>query len=96
MPQQLLNCPDVVPVLEEVRCKRVTKGMTGRGLGDPGFESGFFDSPLDHGFVKVVPPFLSGASIDEMSGGGKDPLPCPLFPGVGVFPFKGIGQGDPT
>jgi len=46
VPQQFLHRPDVVAVLKQVRRKRVAKGVTADGLGNPGFEPGLFDGPL--------------------------------------------------
>jgi len=44
--------------------------------------------------MKMMAPFFSSHSIDEMSAGWKHPLPAPLFASVWVFALEGIWERD--
>ena len=92
--QQLLDRPNIIAIFQQMGGKGVTERMTACRFGDPCFQSGFLEGPLQNGLVQVVPTLFSGNPVGIVAGGGKDPLPCPLLPGVRVFPLKGIGQGD--
>ena len=47
VPQQLLHRPDVVPVLEEMRRKRMPQGVTTGPLPDLGPSHGIGNGPLE-------------------------------------------------
>lgn len=91
MAKQLLNRSDIISVLQQVGRKGVTKRVRACRLGDPCFQSGFLEVPLQDGFVQVVPALFAGDSVGVVAGGRKDSLPCPLLPGVGILPLKGVG-----
>ena len=55
MSKEFLDRPDIVAVLKQMGGKGMSEGVTTGRLGDPGFSGGIFDSPLDHGFMQVVP-----------------------------------------
>ena len=94
MAQQLLDRPNIIPVLQQVGRKGVAKRMAACRFGDPCFQSGFLEAPLQDGFVQVVPALFAGDAVGVVACGGKDPLPLPLLPRVLVLPRKGVGQGD--
>ncbi len=63
MAKQLLDGPNVVPVLKEMSCKRMAECVATRWLGDPGLAGGFFHGLLDDGFLQVVPVLLASRRI---------------------------------
>jgi len=92
--QQLLDRQNIIPILQQVGGKGVAKRMAACRFGDLCFQSGFLEGSLQDRLVQVVPALFAGNSVSIVVGGGKDPLPGPLLPGVGILPLKGIGQGD--
>jgi hypothetical protein len=52
MAEKLLDCPDVVLVLEEVGGERVAEGVRGGPLGDAGLSRSNADDALEDGFVR--------------------------------------------
>ena len=57
----------------------MSEGMTTRRLRDSRFESRLFDSPLQYGFVKVVPSLLSSYPVCVMAGFRVNLLPLNRF-----------------
>ena len=51
MPQQLLDGPDVVAVLKQVRRERVPLGVWAGALGHPGLPNRVLDGPLQDRLV---------------------------------------------
>jgi len=51
VPEQLLDGSDVAPVLEQVRCERVTQRVRRRPLGDSRSAHCILDATLEHGLV---------------------------------------------
>jgi hypothetical protein len=62
--------------------------VAGRRLGDAAPADSLFHAALDGRFVQVVPPALTGLAIHVHAGCGKDPLPSPLPPGIGILALK--------
>lgn len=58
MAQQFVDRPNIVTVLKQMRGKRMPEGVTTGRFGDPSFPDGFFHSPLQDGFVKMMPFLL--------------------------------------
>ena len=85
MPEQLLDCPDVVASLEQVRRTRVPERVTRRRPRNPRRPRSLLDRPLEDGFVQVMPPPLAGLRVDVEPGGGKYPLPGPFTLSVGIL-----------
>src|ERR1700675_4787180 len=56
----------------------------------------FLESFLYNRFVKMMPAFLSGDPINIMAGRRKNPLPSPLFGGVGILSLQGVRQRHTT
>jgi hypothetical protein len=54
VPKEFLDCADVVPVLQEMSCKRMAERVATGQLGDPSLASGFFDDLLQDGFMQVM------------------------------------------
>jgi hypothetical protein len=67
MPKELLDRPNIVPVLKQMSGKRMTEGVTTGWFGDPGFPNGFFDRPLRDGFVEVMTTLVSRQRIKVMA-----------------------------
>lgn len=42
-----------------------------------------------------MPPVFAGSGVVGHGRGRKDPEPCPLPAGIGIFPLQGIGQRHP-
>ena len=91
MPQQLLDRPDVIPGLEQMRRKRVPKRVTGRRLCQPGTGRSQPHQTLRHTLVQMMPTPLPGLAIDVMPRRWKHPLPAPLAPGVRILPPRASG-----
>jgi len=89
-----LNCADVVACLEEVGGEGVTEGVRGDVFVDLGEAGGFFDGFLHGGFAKMMAAGNSSTRVFGKISGGKEVLPDPIFVGVFVFAFEGIGQVD--
>ena len=68
--QQLLDGPDVAPVLEEVGVERVTEGMGRCALGEPQPPDDLGDRALNHGHD-------TDTSRDEAIASGGDRRPHP-------------------
>lgn len=64
MPQQFLDGPDVVPLLQEVGGERVAEGVAGCMFDDPCLAGGDLDGPLDDGFVGVMPALHPRLGVD--------------------------------
>lgn len=88
VPQQLLDRPDVVSVLEQVGGERVTECVAGDTLFDVGQRRRFFDCTLKDGFVQVVPTPNSGFGIRIVPMRGKYPLPSPSAVCIRVLSAK--------
>ncbi len=71
MPQELLNCPDVVAVLQEVSGKGVPEGMGRRRFRETRLEGSFPDGTLDDRFVQVVPPPQCASAWSPAALGGS-------------------------
>jgi hypothetical protein len=88
MPKELLDRPDIVAVLKQMSGKGMSEGVTTGRLGDPGFPDGLFDSPLQDGFVEMMPLLPAGhkKGARHASEGEPGPVPFPspwaLSPGT--------------
>jgi hypothetical protein len=96
VPQEFLDGPNVIPVLEEMRGKGVAERVAGRRLGHPSPEDGLPYRPLDDRFVQVVPAPLAGVPGDVDAGSRKDPLPAQFVPRVWVFSAERRWKFDPA
>jgi hypothetical protein len=68
--QKLLDGPDVVPRLEQVRRERVAKGVRAGALGDRGKPHGLPDRSLENRFVQMVATVtMVGTSRPEIRPG---------------------------
>jgi hypothetical protein len=77
MPQQFLDRPEVVTVLEEVSGKRVTEGVAGDMLFHICRRRRLFHRALKDGFVEVVPVSVPCFRIRILSMRRENPLPSP-------------------
>ncbi len=64
VPEQLLDRPDVVPRLQQVRREGVTERVTRRRPGNPSRPGRLLDGSLHHRLVQMVPPPLARGAID--------------------------------
>lgn len=96
MPEQLLDGPDVVPVLEQVGRKRVAEDMAGDVLGNAGSSSGLRHGALEHGLMQVVPAPLPCRPVQVEARGRKHPLPRPLPGRVQLLLRQSPGKLDPA
>ena len=64
MPEQFLNGPDVVPLLQKVGGEGVAEGVAGRMLDDPGLAGRDLDRPLDDGLIGVMAALGAGLRVD--------------------------------
>lgn len=56
MIKEFLDCPNVVSVLEQMRCKGMTEGATAHTLYDAGLADGLFYGPLKDCLMHMVAP----------------------------------------
>src|SRR6266404_4127219 len=96
MTEQFLDCPDVVPVLQQVGGERVAEGVAPCGLRDARRAYSVADGALEDGFVEMMAPVLPGLVITVQPGGGEHPLPRPLPSRVRVLPAEAAWQLDPA
>ena len=92
MAQQLLNRPDVIPGLQQVRRKRVPKRVAGYSLlhaRRPGRQS---HCALHTGLVHMMPSRITSSLITVYSRRRKHPVPRELARGVGDLPCQRIRQ----
>jgi len=68
MPEQLLNRPDIITILQQVSGQRMTKRVTCCGLGNSGFESRFSKCSLQNGLMKMMLTFFSCHTIYVVPG----------------------------
>ena len=54
VPQQFLDRPNIIPVLQQVGRKGVAQRMAACRLGDPGFQSGYLEGALQDGLPMAV------------------------------------------
>jgi hypothetical protein len=65
--QELSDCPDVVPILEQVGGKRMPQRVGAGWSHNPGSEPGLFHGPLENQLVDVVAaPFGPNNSLNEV------------------------------
>ena len=55
VPEEFLDRPDIIPILQQMGRERMPERMTRDGLLDPGPRAGFLYGTLDDGVVEVVP-----------------------------------------
>ena len=55
VPQEFLDCANVVAVLKQMRRERVSQGVAGRTLVNPRLPNRVFDRPLDRALVDMMP-----------------------------------------
>ena len=92
VPEQLLHRPNVVAGFEQMRRKRVPERVRRRMLGDSGHAYRLLHGTLDRLRIGMMAAFDARARIDRAHGRGENVLPCPLAPGVRVFPGERVGQ----
>lgn len=92
MPQQFLDCPDVIVTLEQVAGKAVTKSMGRCPLGYSCLADRLFDCVLHMGFVQMIATIFSCLSIEGQLLGREKPLPDKLPSRIFVFLLQGIYQ----
>lgn len=94
MAQKLLNRPDVVTALEQVRGKRVPHHVWPNVLRNPGGPRRGRNGPLHDGLVQVIPTGWPPPRVPTDSGGRKHELPAPLPGGVRILPIERERQHD--
>src|SRR5207245_11738179 len=96
MPEQLLDGPDVVAVLQQVRGKGMPERVTARVLEDAGLAQRALDGTLDDRFVQVMAAPLAGEAIHVVSGRREHPLAADLASGARGLARERGGPGDPA
>jgi hypothetical protein len=92
VPEELLDGPDIIAILQKMGSETVPKGVAARRFGDPAGPNSILDRVLQVSFRGMVPAFFSTARIDRDLFGGEDVLPGPFTSGVGIFPVQGVGK----
>jgi hypothetical protein len=60
MSEEFLNRADVIAIFQQVRGKRMPQRVAVDRLGQPYGSRGLFDGSLQHRFVQMMPPVLTG------------------------------------
>ena len=90
VPQEFLHCPDVVADFQELRGKRMSKGMACGTLGQYRISHGDVHRLLDDRFVNVMPSFFSRFFVLPAVFLRKHPLPAPFLRSIGIFPVQRV------
>ena len=96
VPKQLLDRPNVVPRLEQMRSERMPQRMAACTLVHARRQDGIAHGILKHGLVKVVPSPLPGVRLSIDPRRRKHPLPWPLAARIWQLPAQGVWKLDPT
>ena len=64
--EQLLDSPDVVAILEQVRGEAMAQDMRRHGLGQPGLASCLEHRALDDFLIQMVPSHMVLGTLDEI------------------------------
>jgi hypothetical protein len=92
--EQLLDRPDVVPVLEKVRREGVPERVASHSLRRAARQRRRSNRTLQTLLVHVMPSPNSAPRIDRQLPGRKQPLPRPLASRIRVLPRKCVWQPD--
>ena len=92
--EQLLDRPDVVPVLEKVRREGVPERVASHSLRRAARQRRRSNRTLQTLLVHVMPSPNSAPQIDRQLPGRKQPLPRPLASRIRVLPRKCVWQPD--
>jgi hypothetical protein len=88
MPEQLLHRADIVPILQQVRGKRIPETVARDPLGQPGLRSGRLDSALNDRLMQMVTPQVVWITTVQIPAAcGEHELPRPLSRGTRRFPL---------
>jgi hypothetical protein len=60
MPEEFLTGADVIAIFQQVRGKRMPQRVAIDRLSQPCVSRGLFDGSLQHRFVQMMPPVLTG------------------------------------
>jgi len=96
--EEFLDRADIVAVLEEVRHERMPQGVAARRLGEAACANGAFDSPLKHGFVKMLQPDPTDVTdqwFPDRLWQKSDPVLAPLAVPNEDFPAGKVDILDP-
>lgn len=88
MTQQLLNCPNVVSALEQMRREGMPKRMTSDSACNRRSLYCLTNGTLDCRIVQMMSHHLAGGGITIETRRRKHPLPAPLAPRRRRFPVK--------
>ena len=92
--KQLMDGPDVITALKQMRSERMPKGVATDVLNNVGMAHSLPYDPLEDRFVDMVTPFLAGPCVFPAVLLGEYPLPTPVRGGVRVFTVKGVRHLD--
>ena len=92
VPEQLLDCSNIIAGLEEMCGEGVTQGMGCDMLVDLCPASGFTDGFLDHRFMNMMAACDACAFVSGQTACGKDVLPEPFPVRIWVFVLESQGK----
>ncbi len=95
MAEQLLNGPDVMAVLQQMRRKRVTKHVRTDTLGKPRQARRIRNLPLDRRLVQMKARGWTPLRVTTDPCGRKHKLPGPVRGGVGILAIQCKEKHDP-
>ena len=92
VPEQLLDSPDVVVLLQKMCRERVAQRVGCAALGDAGLADRRLHHSLQHGLVQVVPPALKRLPMEVDARSGKTHCHAHSRPAFGYFRMSAVGS----
>ncbi len=90
VPEELLNSPNIVSILQKMYSERVSKRVAPRPLCHSRSDARFFPSFLDQRLIHVMSVLLSGSRVLPAFALGNNPLPLPFHSCVRILSVKSI------
>jgi hypothetical protein len=97
--QELLHRPDIIALLEQMRCKAMPQSVTTDAFGEPCRTTGSAYGPLQPTLMGVMAADDPRARVFRQPVGGKDILPDPEPAGMWILACqrkRSIDRGDPV
>ena len=92
--KKLLNCANIITILEKMCRERMAECVTRAWLSDSGAPNGLFDRFLQSAFMDMMTPKETRAWVKGQFAGRKDILPAKLPPRIWILLPKRLRQID--
>ena len=90
VPQQFLNCTDIVPIFQQMGGKRVPETMAGDPFGHPRQLNRFLDCLLHTPLIDMMTANDPRAGVARQMGSRKNLLPTPVTISIGILAIQCI------